>query len=137
MTGAAKRSGSGYLGFLIWVVVVTVMITLVGYVPTRHLGGPGAVRSLFAGCLTGAAGSALGGLLIARRHDAAPADRLNAVLLSMVARLSVVVALGVAAALSGWFDRKALLLWIAIGYSALLVVDTAYAMRRPDGGDGG
>jgi hypothetical protein len=129
MTEMPKRAGGGYLRFLAWVAAVSVLILLLGYVPTRHLGGSAAVPALFAGCLIGAVASALGGLVIALRRGAAPADRVNAVLISMLARLAAVVALGAAAVLSGQLDRKALLLWITISYSALLVVDTWYAMR--------
>ena len=42
---------------------------------------------------------------------------------------AVVAGLGTAAALSGEFDRAPLLLWIAIGYVALLAVDTQYAVK--------
>lgn len=123
----------GYLCFLSWVVAVTVLITAVGYVPTRHLGGPQAVPALLVGCLIGALGSALGGLVVALRRGGTPADRLNSVLMAMLARLGTVAALGAAAVLSGQFERTALLLWIAISYAALLVVDTMYALRGTNG----
>ena len=38
-------------------------------------------------------------------------------------------ALTLAAALSGLFERDPLLIWVAITYLALLVVDTWYAVR--------
>jgi hypothetical protein len=127
MTGMPQRAEGGYLRFLVWIAAVTVLISAVGYVPTRHLGGPGSLPALLAGCLIGAVGSALGGLSIALRRDAAPADQVNAALFAMLARLAAVVVLGAAAALSGRFETKALLLWIAISHLALLVVDTRYA----------
>jgi len=129
MTGMPQRAEGGYLRFLAWVAAVTASITVLGFVPTRHLGGPQAVPALLAGCLIGALGSALGGLVIALRHGGTPADRLNSVLMAMLARLATVVVLGAAAVLSGRFERTALLLWIAISYAALLVVDTMYALR--------
>ena len=113
MTDMPQRAGGGYLRFLAWVVGVTVLLTAVGFVPTRHLAGPGSMPALLAGCLIGAIGSALGGVVIALRHNAAPADRVNAVLFAMLVRLAVVVVLGAAVALSGWFkavEMKALLL---------------------------
>ena len=134
MSLAPQRAEGGYLRFLAWVAAVTVLITAVGYVPTRHLGGPGAVPALLAGCLVGALGSALGGLVIALRHEGTPADRLNSVLMAMLARLATVVVLGAAAVLSGRLERTALLLWIAISYAALLVVDTMYALREGTNG---
>ena len=129
MTEMSKWAEGGYLRFLAWVAAVTVLIAVVGYVPTRHLGGLEAVPALFAGCLIGAVGSALGGLSIALRRSGSPADRLNAVLFSMLARLATIAVFGAVAVLSGLFDRKALLFWIVISCSALLVVDTRYAMR--------
>ena len=138
MTGTAGTTGMpGYFRFLAWVAAVTALIIAVGYVPTRHLGGPGAVPALIAGCLIGALGSALGGLVVALRRGGTPADRLNSVMsatLAMLARLAAVFVLGAAAVLSGRMERTALLLWIAISYVALLVVDTMSALREGTNG---
>jgi hypothetical protein len=127
MTGRSPSAG-GYLRFLAWVVAVTAALALVGWVPTRRLGGEDAVPAMLAGCAVGILASALGGVPIALVRGG-PAERMQALLLSMAIRLGAVVILAVAAVLSGWFLRAPLLLWVAISYVVQLVVDTRYALQ--------
>lgn len=127
MTGRSPSAG-GYLRFLAWVIAVTAALALVGWVPTRRLGGEEAVPAMLAGCAVGILASALGGVPIALVRGG-PAARTQALLLSMAIRLGAVVIFAVAAVLSGWFPRAPLLLWIAIGYMVQLVVDTRYALQ--------
>jgi len=127
MTGRSPSAG-GYLRFLAWVVAVTAALALVGWVPTRRLGGEEAVPAMLAGCVVGILASALGGVPIALAGGS-PAARMQALLFSMVIRLGAVVILAVAAVLSGWFPRAPLLLWVAISYVVQLVVDTRYALQ--------
>jgi hypothetical protein len=127
MTGRSPSAG-GYLRFLAWVVAVTAALALVGWVPTRRLGGEEAIPAMLAGCAVGILASALGGVPIALARGG-PSARMPALLLSMVIRLGAVVILAVAAVFSGWFARAPLLLWVAIGYMAQLVVDTRYAVQ--------
>lgn len=127
MTGLPTRS-AGYLRFLAWVVAVAAVAALLGYLPTRRLGGEAALPALFAGCVIGIAASALGGVPIALAQGKTPAERLPLVLGAMVLRLLAAVVLGAAALLTGRFARSPLLLWIVISYVALLVVDTRYAL---------
>ena len=55
----------------------------------------------------------------------------------MGARLAAVAALTAAAALLGGLPFKPLLLWVAISYAALLVVDTRYALGSAAGDETG
>ncbi len=130
MTGRSPAAG-GYLRFLAWVVAVTAVLVLLGWVPTRRLGGEGAIPAMLAGCAVGILASALGGVPIALVQGARGSQtaRTQAALLSMAVRLGAVVILAVAAVLSGWFPRQPLLLWVAISYVAMLVVDTRYALQ--------
>jgi hypothetical protein len=73
--------------------------------------------------------SAAGAWPIARAHGASPAAQYRALLAAIGLRFGLTLALALAAALSGWFERLALLLWVAIGYMALLVVDTRFAWQ--------
>ncbi len=127
MTGRSPSAG-GYLRFLAWVVAVTAALALVGWVPTRRLGGEEAIPAMLAGCAVGILASALGGVPIALVRGGQTA-RTQALLLSMAIRLGAVVILAVAAVLSGWFLRAPLLLWVAISYVVQLVVDTRYALQ--------
>lgn len=127
----ARSPAAEYLRFLAWVAGAVILIIVVGALPTRRLGGEAAIPAMIAGCVIGALASAAGGIpvALARKSTAPdPAARLNAMMLSMGLRLAVVVALG-AAALAIGFERKPLLLWIAIGYLVLLAVDVRYAIK--------
>jgi hypothetical protein len=130
LTGAA----GSYLRFLMWAVGVTAVTVLAGWLPTRRLGGEEAIPAMLAGCAVSLLASALGGvpIALARRSSAAPAARMQALLMSMALRFGAVVVLALAAVLSGLFHTAPLLLWVAIGYAAQLVVETRYALAKDD-----
>lgn len=136
-----------YLGFLLVAAAAAVAAGLAGWLPTRAAAGREAVGAMVAALAVCWVGSALGGLPIARSASAAagrvqgePARRLNANLAAMGLRIAAVAAGAVAVAVAGRVPRGPFLLWIGIGYLALLVVDTLYAIdaaraadRRDDG----
>ena len=123
--------GREFLYFAGIVLAVSLGLCLIGYWPTRRLGGDAALWAMpFAVAVT-AVGSIVGGLpvLLARSSgDVKP----HIVLVSMLVRLFVVVALAALVLLSASFALTPFLLWLAVGYIALLVVDTGYAMRLSD-----
>lgn len=125
----SRSPAAEYLRFLVWAVAIGVAAALLGYVPTRHLGGEGAIPALIAGCAIGVIASAVGALpiLLARRSGAAPSPVQG--LLSMAIRLAVLVVLGVSVALSGAFPARPLIVWIGLGYAAQLALDVRYAVR--------
>lgn len=129
MTVPRSRAAGEYLRFLARVVAVTIAVALLGYVPTRRLGGEGALLGLLAGCGIGILASAVGALPIAWARTARPAARYQALLASIGLRTGLLVALMVAAGLSGWFEPVSLLLWAGINYLAQLVVDTRYTLK--------
>jgi hypothetical protein len=125
----SRSPTAGYLWFLVWAVAVGVAAALLGAVPTRRLGGPGAIPAMLAGCAIGVIASAVGALpvLVSRRSGAAPSPLQG--LISTAVRLGAVVVLGLSVGLSGWFEWRPLLLWIALGYVAQLALDVWYAVR--------
>jgi hypothetical protein len=127
---ALRSPAAEYLRFLAWAVAVGTALALLGYAPTRRLGGEGALPAMFAGCAIGVLASAVGALpvMLARRRDAKTAP-LQGMLVSMALRFATVVALGLSAGLSGWFATRPLLIWIALGYVAQLAVDVRYVVR--------
>ena len=126
----APRSAAGeYLRFLSWAVAVTIAVALLGYVPTRRLGGEEALLGMVVGCGIGLVASVVGALPLALAYNSRPETRRQAFHLSMGLRLVLVLVLMLAAALSGRLERESLLVWVAIGYGALLVVDTWYGIR--------
>ncbi len=126
---AARSALRGYLRFLAWAVAIGVAAALLGYVPTRRLGGDGGLPAMIAGIAIGVIASGVGALpiLLARRSGAAPSPVQG--LLSTAIRLGVLVVLGVSAGLSGVFATRPLIVWIALGYAAQIALDVRYAVR--------
>lgn len=120
------------LGYGMLAVVVVLALAALGYVPTRRLGGVEAIPALWAGCLVSLLASMAGALpfFVARGKEMSPHGRLNRILGAMAVRLAVVLLLGAAVALSGFFALRPLLLWIAGSYMALLAVETLMALRE-------
>jgi hypothetical protein len=127
---AADRSPTaGYLRFLVWAVAVGAAAALFGYAPTRRLAGETAIPAMLAGCAIGVIASAVGALpILISRRSGATASALQG-LISTAVRLGAVVVLGLSVGLSGWFEWRPLLLWIALGYVAQLALDVWYAVR--------
>lgn len=126
----SRPPAAAYLRFVAWVLGVAALAAAVGYVPTWRLGGPDAVPAMIAGCVVGVLASLLGGLpVLWGRPDPTPAERLNRMLFGLALRFGAALGLGLAAALSGWFERGPLLLWVGISYLVLLPVDTRFAVK--------
>lgn len=127
---AARSPAAEYLRFSGWALAAATAAALLGYLPTLRLGGRGAIPAMIAGCAVGFLASLAGGVPVALgRRSPQPMVRSQAATAAMAVRFGVVLALGLAAALSGLFERGPLLVWIAVSYLALLVVDTWYAVK--------
>lgn len=128
-----RSPAAEYLRFLVYTVAVGVVLVLLGYAPTRRLGGEGALPAMVAGCVIGILASAVGALPVAlarRSARRAPLQgALQGMLGAMALRFATVLTLGLSAGLSGWFEIRPLLIWIALGYVAQLALDTRYATR--------
>ena len=128
---ASGSPAAEYLRFLAWAVAVAVARRPAGVradaAAGRARGAPRDGRGMRA------RGPGLGGGGDSDRRspggEGARVERLTATLASMGLRLLALFALTASVALSGWFERRPLLIWIAIGYIAQLVVDTRYATR--------
>lgn len=130
------RSWKALARYAILLVAVSLLLIGAGVLPTMRLGGSDAVSAMLVGCgislLAGLAGM-MAMLVIIEGSGTAelrPADRLTATVVPMALRLGLVIAGGLAAGLSGHFDPRVLLIWLAISYCALLPVETAFAVRR-------
>ena len=88
---------------------------------------------MVAGCVIGILASAVGALPVAfarRPGRRAPLQGpLEGMLGAMALRFATVLTLGLSAGLSGWFETRPLLIWIALGYVAQLALDARYATR--------
>jgi hypothetical protein len=125
--GVGRGAAGGYLRFLALAAAVALATAVLGVLPTRALGGPGAVSGLLAACAVSFVASAAGGVPLAR--SAGGAARVPAALAATAVRLLLVAVLGGALAVTGWVPRTPLLLWLALSYAAQLALDTWYAVR--------
>jgi hypothetical protein len=108
---------------------LSLLLVAVGYVPTRHVGGPGAVPAMIAGCGIGLIAALLAAVPIALGAGAPPMSRVSWALGAMLVRLLGAMALGGLVTLAGWFERAPLLIWLAISYLALLAVETMFTVK--------
>ena len=118
-----------YLRFVALALAISVGAVLLGYMPTRRLAGSGAVPGMLAGCGISLIASLIGVVPIIAARCGSAAKIPQAILMSTIVRFLVVVILALSVALSGWFERAPLLLWVAISYILLLIADTLYAVR--------
>lgn len=126
---SAGTARSRYLGFAAGAAAAAAAVAAIGWWIASGRGGPAAGAAAVTGCGIALAASLVGGLVVARR----PADPRTAAVGALGAtglRLGVVAVLGTLVALSGRVPVKPLLLWTALGYLALLAVDTRYALAE-------
>jgi len=113
------------------------LLIAVGYWPTTHIVGRQGVAALIVGVLIALVGGwAAYGPVLASLRKPGP-ERVNAILLSTVLRFVVTLGLATAAALSGYFPSKPLILWVAIAQLIVLAVDTVGLVRLVKHGPGG
>lgn len=129
MTPDQSPGGGGILRALALVALVAGAMIAIGYAPTKRVGGPEAVSAMLAGCAVSVIGSVAGMVPLAVAWRASMRRTVRAVLMAMVFRFVVVLGLALSLGLSGWFARAPLLVWVAISYVVLLVVDTIHAVR--------
>jgi hypothetical protein len=117
-----------YTRFLTLAAAIVVVLCAIGWLPTRRLSGDAGVIAMAAGCGISLVSAALAGGLLTVAGAETPEARMQRAFLAMVVRLAVVVALGLAAALSGAVARQPLLFWIGTAYVALLPLEVRLAI---------
>jgi len=123
-----SAGSSRYTRFLVQAVALVVVLCAVGWLPTRHLAGPNALPAMMAGCGIGLISAVLAGAVLTVVGADTPEMRMQRGFLAMIVRLAAVIALGIAAALSGEFARAPLLFWMATSYVALLPLEVKLAI---------
>ncbi len=118
-----------YLRFAAIGISTVAALVALGYVPTRRLAEQRGVNAMFVGCGISWIATLIGAAPICAAVRREPASQLNAVLMSTALRMFVVLILSLSMALSGWFEKGPLLVWVGIAYVVGLGVDTAYAVR--------
>ena len=118
-----------YVRFLGAAALAVGVLLALGYLPTRRLGGERALLAMALGCAIGWVSAALGAWPLLRRSATSPNQRLQGMLLAMGIRAVVAIGLAALVLVSGDFDRRSLLLWLAIAYGLLLALEVRFALR--------
>ena len=98
------------------------------------------IESVLIGCGISWVASCAGAIPIALTVAARSNQAVNSVLASTAIRFTVVLILVAPLLLSGWFDRKALVMSLAASYLLTLLVDSMFAvraLRRPSESESG
>jgi hypothetical protein len=108
--------------------LIVVVLCGIGWIPTQRLAGPEALPAMFAGCAISLVSAALAGWLTTMIDGSMPEGRMRRGMFAMFARIGIVMALSVAAVLSGEFLQRPLLFWMATAYMALLPLEVRLAI---------
>lgn len=126
---ADRRVTAAYLRFLLGALGATLLVAAAGALPTRNLAGEGSLEAMAVGCAVTLAASAIGAVpLVRASRKPEPQALVLGVMVAVGVRLGLVLAAALALLSGGWFPRRPLLIWIAISYLAVLVVETRFAV---------
>ena len=130
MRGGGRPALKAFAVFVAALVVVTLGLFIVGFRPTRSLGGQEAVFGMFAGCGVSFVASLISALPVLRASLESNAAGAQTALLAMLIRLSTTL-VGILTVLSvTTIEKRSFLLWVAISYLFLLVADAMYALMQ-------
>jgi hypothetical protein len=118
------------LRFVALLTVVAAGLLAIGWVPTRNLGGPEAISGMLLGCGLSLLAGIVGGLPQVAFAHRAPRDRGILALVSLAIRMGLTLMGALAMVLSGLVAPRAFLLWVAISYLSLLVVDVLFVLAH-------
>ena len=131
-TEPERGAGAHFTRFCVWVLVAVAALGALGYLPTRELAGGEAVDAMLAALVAVAVGSIVGGvpiLIVQLSGRSKP----TVALVAMAVRLLAVALVAAFLALVLELAVGPFLVWLALAYLALLVVDTRYAMTALGG----
>ena len=123
---------AAFARFLALALGMLALLLVLGYWPTRRFGEP-AVLAMLAGSAVSLVASLVGAVPVVLTHGVPLPQSMPAVMGSIALRLAVVLALGLAVALSGWLPKAPFLIWLAISHAGLLVADTTFARQATRG----
>ena len=109
-------------------VLVIAALCAIGWIPTARLAGAEALPAMLAGCGISLVSATLAGWLTTVIDGSTPEGRMRRGMFAMFARLGIVIALSVAAVLSGEFLQRPLLFWMATAYMVLLPLEVRLAI---------
>ncbi len=105
------------------------LIAGLGYFPTIRIAGPEAIGAMLAGCGVSVAAGCVGAAVLAWSTTRPASEAALAVLMSTALRFLTVLLLVIPVALSGRVDRTVFVVWVAVSYLPMLMLDTFVAVR--------
>lgn len=124
-----QRAARLYLRLATLLLVTGGALVLLGWLPTRRLGGTAGLHSMLAGCGVSFLASMIGALPVIRSEEGYSAQTITIFMGSMLLRLAAAALFTFVAAIQGIFDLQALVLWVGISYLAFLPVDLYISLR--------
>ena len=132
----ARATFGGYYAAFVGVGLATVLsVAAIGYYPTERLGAGGGATAMLVGCGVSLIASCIGAIPTAAALSSKPKQAGTAILASTMIRFVTALALVVPLIFSGWFDRTVLVLFVAVSYLLMLLVDTlltVWMIRRAE-----
>ena len=119
-----------YLQFALVLGGVAAILVLIGYGPTRALGGERAIRAMFLGCGLSLLASALGAIPQALAKGRTAAEAGNLFLMSLGVRMGVALLGALTIVLTTSTPQRPFLLWVAISYLIFLAADIPLLLTR-------
>lgn len=120
-----------YLGFLASAAGILLLLLVLGFEPTRRLGGQLAIPAMLVGCLISLLAALVGTLPIFLALGRKPAETVPALLASMVARTLTALMLLLITGTNPKFEpaMNTLVVWLLLSHTALLVAEIRFARR--------
>lgn len=106
------------------VLVTGLVLAAAGYFPTRNLAGTAGVAAMLTGICVAVVSAAAGMTPPILAMHASAIERQKSLMMGMGLRFLVTLLLTVATVFSGFLPQTPLVVWIAIAYLVLLLVDT-------------
>lgn len=126
----ARATFGWYYAVFVGIGLATVLsVAAIGYYPTERHGADGGARAMLVGCGVSWIASCIGAIPTAVALSSRPKQAGTAILASTMVRFVTAIVLVVPLILSGWFDRTVLVLFVAVSYLMMLLVDTMLAVR--------
>ena len=126
----ARATFGGYFAVFVGVGLATALvIAAIGYYPTERHAADGGAVAMLVGCSVSWIASCIGALPTAAALSSRPKQAATAILASTMVRFITALVLVVPLVLSGWLEKTVLVLFVAVSYLMMLLVDTLLAVR--------
>lgn len=129
MSEQLRRPARDYARFVILSILVSLIVALLGWFPTRRLAGESAWIPMFAGIGVSMIASMVAAIPLAGLSRLPGRDRHTATLMAMAIRMALTMALVLVVVFGTSLARTPFVLWAGISYLAQLAAETIAAVR--------